>query len=99
MTPAGGQVGGTWQQSSLWGHGEGRLLVTGGIDIGLAHRLPGKPAEDKQNHHCPFDKLSWWRCSELKIRTITSWGWEQVCRHLLIRLRDKEGRSVRLSRV
>lgn len=28
--------------------------------------------------HCPCDKLSWWRCSGLKIRTITSWG-SQVC--------------------
>ena len=22
----------------------------------------------------PLDKLSWWRCSDLKIRTVTSWG-------------------------
>ena len=29
----------------------------------------------------PFDKLSQWRGSDLKIGTITSWGPEQVCRH------------------
>ena len=23
---------------------------------------------------CPFDKLSWWNCSDLEVRTITSWG-------------------------
>ena len=33
--------------------------------------------------------------SDLKIRTITSWGWGQVHRHLLIRLYDLEGRLVR----
>ena len=37
--------------------------------------------------HCPFVKL-WWRCSDLKIRTITSWARGQVCRHLQIRLYD-----------
>ena len=24
--------------------------------------------------HCPFAMLSWWRCSHLKITTVTSWG-------------------------
>ena len=36
--------------------GRGRLPVTEGIDIRLAHGLPGKPAEDVP--HCPFGKLS-----------------------------------------
>ena len=58
---------------------EGVAQVTGGIDIRLAHRLPGKPAEGHAPH-CPFDKLSWWKCSDLKVRTITSWGQRQVCR-------------------
>ena len=71
-------------QSSLrrWGRW---LPVTGVIDVRWTHRLPGKLAEG-QAPHCPFDKLSRWRCLDLKIRTITGWGREQVCRHLLIRL-------------
>ena len=31
-----------------------------------------------------FDKLSGWRCSDLKPRTINSWGRWQGLRHLLI---------------
>ena len=39
----------------------------------LAHRLPEKLAEGR-TPHCPSDKLSWWWCSELQVRTSTSWG-------------------------
>ena len=52
--------------------GRGRVPVIGRIDVRWAHRLPGKPAEE-HTPHCCFDKLAWWRCSDLKIRTITSW--------------------------
>ena len=52
--------------NSLPGGGGGYQLVTEGIDIRLAHQLPGKPAEDHAPHH-PSDKLSWWRCSDLKL--------------------------------
>ena len=51
----------------------GRLPVIGGTEVRLAHKLPGKLPEGHTPHR-PFDKLSWWRCSDLKIRTITSWG-------------------------
>ena len=60
------------------GHGR-RLPVIEGIDVRLAHPLPGKQAEGHTAHH-PFDKLSWLRCSNLKIGTITSWGRGTVCR-------------------
>ena len=40
--------------------GRVRLPVIRGIDIRLAHPLPGKPAEGHAPHS-PFDKLSWWR--------------------------------------
>jgi len=40
--------------------------------------LPGKPADEhaaeEPSPHHPFDKLSWWRCSDLKFRKIISWG-------------------------
>ena len=64
-----------WQQSSLGYAGRWRegLPVTGGIEVRLAHWLPGKPAEE-QALHCPFDKLVWWRCSDINIRTIISWN-------------------------
>ena len=52
--------------------GRGRLPVIGGIDIRLVHLLPGKLAEGHAPPH-PFDKLSGRRCSDLKIRTVTSW--------------------------
>ena len=58
-----------------------------GIDVRLAHKLPRKPAEEHTLHY-PFDKLSWWRCFDLNIRTITVWGWGRVYRQLLIRLYD-----------
>ena len=38
-----------------WGQGE--ITSYGGIDIRLAHRLPGKLAEGHAPH-CSFDKLS-----------------------------------------
>ena len=66
-----------WWQSSLLGRKE--VTSYGGIDIRLAHQLPGKPAEEYTPHH-PLDKLSWWRCSDLKVKRITSWGLGQVCR-------------------
>ena len=62
-----------------WGWWGGRLLVIGGIDFRLAHWLPGKLAEGHAPHH-PFDNLSRWKCSDLKVRTITSWDLGQVCR-------------------
>lgn len=55
---------------------EGIYQLAKEIDVGLAHQLPGKPAEE---HHCPFEKLSYWNCSDLEIRAITSWSWGQVC--------------------
>ena len=48
-----------------------RLPVIGGIEVRLAHQLPGKLAEGHAPHY-PMNKLSW-RYSDLKIRTITSW--------------------------
>ena len=50
--------------SRSWGEGE----VT---SIRLAHQLPGKQAEGHAPH-LPFDKLSRWRCSDLKVRVIIS---------------------------
>ena len=49
-------AGRTWQQSSL------RRGEEGGIDIRVAHQLPGKPAEGHAPHY-HFDK----RYSDLKI--------------------------------
>ena len=63
-------VGRTGQQSSLLVGAEG-LPVIEGIDVSLAHQLPGKP-EVVHSPHCSFHQLLWWRCSDLKIRTITS---------------------------
>ena len=51
-----GTVGRTW--GSLCS-GDSGLPIIGGIDIRLAHWLPGKPAEEHASH-CPFDKLSQW---------------------------------------
>ena len=56
---------------SLHSGGKGRLPVKGKIDVRLAHWLPGKPAEEHAPTG-PFDKLSWCRCFDLKVRTITS---------------------------
>ena len=53
--------------------GRRRLPVVGEADVRLARWLSGKLSERHVPHH-PFDKLSWWRCSDLKIRTVTSWG-------------------------
>ena len=47
--------------------GRGRLPVIGGVNLRLAHRLPGKLAGGHATHR-PFDKLLWWRCSDLKSR-------------------------------
>ena len=73
-----------WQDraASLAPKGRGRLPVIGGIDGRLAHRLPGKQTEGPAPH-CSFDKLSWWRCSDLKIRTTTSWGLGHVGRSVM----------------
>ena len=46
--------------------GEGRLPFIGGIDVRLVHQLPGKP-EEEPTPHLPFEKLSWWRRSDLKL--------------------------------
>ena len=64
----------TWQLSSLpvGRVGEGVTRYRGNWhQIGC--QLPGKPVE-KHAPHCPFDKLSNWRCCDLKIRTVTIWG-------------------------
>ena len=52
---------------------EGEVISYGAIDIRWALPLPGKLAEE-HIPHCLSDKLSRWRCSDLKFRTITSWG-------------------------
>ena len=43
----------------------------GGIDIRWAHQLPGKPAESHALHHHIDNR---WRCFDLKVRAITTWG-------------------------
>lgn len=53
--------------------GRERFLAVGEIDVRLAHQLPGKLTEEHVPR-CPFGKLSLWRCSDLKVRTTTSWG-------------------------
>ena len=53
------------------GGGVGRLPVKAGTDVRSAYPLPGKPAEA---HAPPLRELSRWRCSDLKIRTIATWG-------------------------
>ena len=84
-----------WQCGRQWaGHGsslcwvrgwrgEGGYQLTSGWVIGYHGNQ-----QRSTSFTSPFDKLSWWRCSDLQIRTITSWGLGQVCRHLLIRLND-----------
>lgn len=52
------------------GGGRRRLPATEGIDIRLALWLPGKPAEG----HPPLINYPGRDSSDLKIRTITSWG-------------------------
>ena len=55
----------------MWQHdGEGRLLGTEGINIRLAHQLPGKPAD----RHIPLIHYHSRNSSDVKIRTITSWS-------------------------
>ena len=54
------------------GGGE-KLPVTGGRDVMLAPTLPWKPAEG-HIPRSPFDKLASWSPSDLKMRTINSWG-------------------------
>ena len=57
---------------------EQEVTSLGAYDVRLAHWLKGKPAEGNNSLY-PFDKLSGWRCSDLKMRTITSWegqSWE-----------------------
>ena len=50
------------------------LLGGGGVtSIRLAQQLPGKQA-DGHAPHLPSDKLSRWRCSDLKVRVIISRG-------------------------
>ena len=53
-----------WQSSHQ--SGKGRLPVIGGVEGSLAHWLPVKPKEGHAPHH-PFDRLSWWRCYDLKL--------------------------------
>ena len=67
--------------------GRGRLPVRERTDFRLAQGLPGKSAEEHTPHY-PFGKLSNGESSDLKIRTITSWGQGQGHRHLPIRLYD-----------
>ena len=66
-------AGRTWWRALL-GLGGG-LPVTGGINIRSAHWLPGKPAEGQAAPHCPFDKLSEWRCSDLELGQSLAGAW------------------------
>ena len=66
------------------GGGWGRLPVIEGVEIRLAHQLPGKPAEG----HTPLTNHHSGDSSDLNIRTITSWDGGQVHRKLLMRLYD-----------
>lgn len=57
---------------------EQEVTSLGAYDVRLAHWFKGKPVEGNNSLY-PFDKLSGWRCSDLKMRTITSWegqSWE-----------------------
>ena len=63
---------------------EGRLLVTEGVNIRLAHQLPGKPAD----RHTSLIHYHSRNSSGVKIRTITSWSLGQVCKLLPIRFCD-----------
>ena len=61
------RAGRIWQQSLL--QGGGRLPVIGVL---RSRWLISYQGNQKSPHpHCSFDKLSWWRCSDLKIRRIT----------------------------
>ena len=61
------------------------FLGVGEIDVRLAHQLPGKLTEEYVPR-CPFDRLSWWRCSDLKVRTTTSWGRSKYVGRSVIRV-------------
>ena len=63
---------------------EGRLLVTEGVNIRLAHQLPGKPAD----RHTSLIHYHSRNSSGVKIRTITSWSLGQVCKLLPVRFCD-----------
>ena len=69
----------------MWQYdGEGRLLVTEGVNIRLAHQLPGKPAD----RHTSLTHYHSRNSSSVKMRTITSWSLGQVCKLLPIRFCD-----------
>lgn len=51
---------------------ERKLSVIQGTDVKVGS-LVTKEARSTVLHH-PFAMLSWWRCSHLKIGTVTSWG-------------------------
>ena len=72
----------SWSDSPPWGR---MLPVTG--ELILTSGWLTVTRENIKGAH-PLDELSRWRCSDLKMRTIPSWGTGQVCRHLLIRLCD-----------
>ena len=56
-TPPGTADGGQDRVAVFAPRGGGRLPVMGGIDVRLAHQLPGKLAVGHASHHS-FDKLS-----------------------------------------
>lgn len=62
-----------WQDMAS-GEGLGKFTILGGIDSRLDNQLvTGKPTKGYTSH-CSFDKLSCWRCSNLRFQTITRWG-------------------------
>ena len=72
-TPSCVADGGQDMAAAFTPRGRGRLPVIGGSGIWLAHWLTRKLAEG-HSPYCPFGKLPLWRCYNLSIRTITSWG-------------------------
>ena len=85
-------AGRTWQQSSL-PEGEGGDQLQGDLKSGRFISCQGNK-ERGISLIVPLINYHHWDSSDLRIKTVTSGGQEPVCRHLLIRLCDLEGRSV-----
>lgn len=86
--------GRTGKGSSL--HYQGKKEGTSGREncYQISSWVTKKPAEEHALH-CLFESAITVEIKiMLNIRTVTTWGLRQVCRHLLIRLCDWEGRSV-----
>ena len=58
------------QQSLIWR--EGGYQSSGEVMSGWLIGYQGNQQRGTPSHH-PFDKLSRWNCSDLKVVTITSW--------------------------